>query len=91
MTTKTVLRLGATTLLLSVITASAATLSLSNDNTPRRGFKRCPVPACAEACVETDPADVQCRWETGSISLTSFACCCCGGAGNEFKPIRGQL
>jgi putative hemolysin len=56
-------------------------------------FFHCPWPrTCMAPCQIDPPPQVVCREHTdGMLSMTSFACCCCGSGLNSYFPLQGGL
>ena len=75
--------------ILGIMFGGGITLLAGPDNPRKGGFKPCPTPPCLRPCVLGVEPEVQCKTENG-IEKTTFACCCCGSAGNFFKDLRGK-
>jgi len=50
-------------------------------------FQQCPSPPCMAPCVYGAEPEVQCMTGDGAVSETTYFCCCCGSAGNQFRPL----
>jgi putative hemolysin len=51
-------------------------------------FWHCPWPrTCMAPCQMDPPPEVLCKYLNGEVSVTSFACCCCGSGVNSYIPL----
>jgi hypothetical protein len=81
---KRALRITLSLLLLSVVVAGGLTLEAKADK--GKGFLPCPFPPCMAPCAFPPQPEVLCKTADGLVR-TSFACCCCGSAGNRYRPL----
>ena len=72
-------------ILMSVVVAGGLTLEAKPDKGKGR-FLPCPFPPCLAPCAFPPQPEVLCKTDDGVIE-TSFACCCCGSAGNRYRPL----
>lgn len=83
---RTVFRVATLALLLGVI-CTAGTMLLAKP-AAGGGFQPCPVPSCMAPCILGAEPTVLCKFDSGGVARTSWACCCCGGGGNSYKMLR---
>jgi hypothetical protein len=55
---------------------------------PEQPFQQCPSPPCMAPCRIGVPPEVLCKVADGSVQATTYHCCCCGSAGNQYKPLN---
>lgn len=62
----------------------------SMDDRTHRGprWQSCPQPSCMAPCVYPAEPEVLCRDVDGTVTETTYTCCCCGGSeGISFRPL----
>jgi hypothetical protein len=79
------------TALLAIVGFAGLTLmSTPVDAAKGGGFMPCPFPPCAAPCILGEEPDVICKSKDSGKTKTTFACCCCGSAGNLYKFLPSK-